>query len=63
MVTIVIAPDVQGAFAPIDGTREKDHGAINVVAQRISSLEKLSSVCLSENPAGCEKCVQWQSRR
>ncbi len=46
MVNVVIAPDIynrdraalQGSFVLIDGVVQKDHGAINVVAQRITGL-------------------------
>jgi error-prone DNA polymerase len=46
MVNVVIAPDVyardrdalQGAFVLINGVLQRDHGAINVVAQQINSV-------------------------
>jgi DNA polymerase III alpha subunit len=46
MVNAVLAPDVyaqyrstlQGAFVLIEGVVQKDHGAINVVAQLIESV-------------------------
>jgi error-prone DNA polymerase len=46
MVNVVIAPDIyardraalQGAFVLINGVLQRDHGAINVVAQQINSV-------------------------
>lgn len=46
MVNVILAPDVyaqyrsalQGAFVLIEGVVQKDHGAINVVAQRIEAI-------------------------
>ncbi len=46
MVNVIIAPDIytrdraalQGAFVLIEGVLQRDHGAINVVARRISNV-------------------------